>query len=138
MGAIELLERLASANIPIALIRNSELDESDFQKRLSLTGTAKYFDVKTNVVLSGELGFEKPDPKIFVHCLRKCKLQHQLEKSPHRVLYIGNETDVDIVGANAVGWKSCLIRNTEKTSNGRATFEVDNFEEIWNLIKGDV
>lgn len=100
-GAFELLEKITTQlKLPVAMIRNSELEDSDFQNRLVDAEMHKFFDVRTNVVLSSDIGVGKPDPKLYHFCLEKAKQQHI---QPHRILFIGNEAAVDIQGAKNAG-----------------------------------
>jgi putative hydrolase of the HAD superfamily len=65
--------------------------------RLRLAG---FFDV---VVISGEVGVQKPDPRIFEMAVRQVKLQ------PREVVYIG-DTSGDVHGALDAGLCPILIR----------------------------
>jgi len=58
----------------------------------------------------------------------------QKEKDPSRILYIGDETELDVKGANGVGWTSVLVRHAEKTSNGLARYEIDNLEQLRDIV----
>jgi len=53
---------------------------------------------------------------------------------PEKILYIGNETDVDIKGGKQFGWTTVLIRNSEKSSNGLADYEIDNIKELESIV----
>ena len=76
-------------------------------------------------------GVGKPHKEIFEACIKKCNMGHV---KPERILFVGNETDVDVVGGKNVGWKTVLVRTTEKTSNGLADYEVDCLEEILSIL----
>jgi len=49
------------------------------------------------VVISGECGFEKPDPRIFEHALSLAGVE------PREAAFVGDRLDVDIAGAKATG-----------------------------------
>jgi len=49
------------------------------------------------VVISGECGCSKPEPAIF---LRACRL---LDAEPRDAVYVGDQYEVDVVGARAAG-----------------------------------
>ena len=67
---------------------------------LAKLGLAALFDV---VVVSGEVGIEKPDPRIFELAIRQAKLQ------PREVVYVGDTSD-DVHGALGAGLCPILIR----------------------------
>eukprot|EP01118_Nematostelium_gracile_P004971 TRINITY_DN15939_c0_g1_i1.p1 TRINITY_DN15939_c0_g1~~TRINITY_DN15939_c0_g1_i1.p1 ORF type:complete len:260 (-),score=71.93 TRINITY_DN15939_c0_g1_i1:109-888(-) len=130
-GAAKLLQRLKDEGIPIALLRNSTLPGEVFNKTILQCEAHHYFDVEKNVVLSGDIGFAKPDRKLFEALLEKCQMSHV---HPHKILFVGNETAYDIKGGNNMGWKTVLIRTTESTSNGLATFEIDHHDELHSIL----
>ncbi|MFW9947637.1 MAG: HAD family hydrolase, partial [Candidatus Odinarchaeota archaeon] len=70
----------------------------------------KYFEF---VAISGEIGFEKPNPKIFHVTLENVGLK------PSDVVFIG-DTDEDVEGAVNAGIKPILIQrqNLRKRMNG--------------------
>jgi len=132
-GALELLEKITNElKLPVAMIRNSELEDSDFQKRLVDAQMHRFFNVDSNVILSSDIGIGKPDPKIFEFCLEKSKHKN-IQKD--RILYIGNEVEVDIRGAKNAGWKCVLMKHTEQSSNGLADWDLDNFDQLFSIIK---
>ncbi len=76
---------------------------SDWQKGLlhfcAELGIADLFDA---VVASSEVGFQKPDPRLFAVAQRK------LGVSPDEILHVG-DTAADIEGAGAAGFSALLI-----------------------------
>ena len=124
------------------------------RKRLSKQGIDGCFKV---VVTAGDEGAQKPDKEVFLIALRAANLQAvqvrvasctpqdrwhasspspplTKEKDPSRILYIGDETELDVKGANGVGWTSVLVRHAEKTSNGLARYEIDNLEQLRDIV----
>jgi len=135
-GAKQLIHTLTKElNIPVALIRNTALPSLQFQQHsLESTGFHHYFNVSKNVVLSGEAGVEKPDPRIFQLAIEKVDMHELQHRAPHRILFIGNETDVDVLGGKQMGWKTVLLRSTERSSRGLADYEIDNYEQLRKLL----
>jgi len=92
------------------------------------------------------IGFGKPDKRVFEALLAKCDMTELHSTSPESILFIGNETDADIVGGRRMGWKTALFRTTgaidfnsivhtvEQTSNGLAHWEIDTLEELHDII----
>jgi hypothetical protein len=71
------------------------------------------FDIDFTV-LSYDVGFEKPDKRIFAaadEMLASMLQQQQREVNPDewRKVYVGDEYAKDVVGATQAGWKAVLI-----------------------------
>jgi putative hydrolase of the HAD superfamily len=67
---------------------------------LRAVGLAEYF---APIVISGDYGYRKPDPRLFQAALNK------LEISPEEAIFIGNDRFRDILGARQVGMKTILF-----------------------------
>jgi putative hydrolase of the HAD superfamily len=63
-------------------------------------GLQPYLNFK---VTSAEVGYDKPRPEIFLAALKKAA------SKPEEALYIGDQYQIDIVGARGVGIKALLI-----------------------------
>lgn len=93
-----MLSSLQKANIRLGLITNGA---SDTQRlKLKALGIEPYF---TTVVVSGELGMAKPDPRVFASALK------QLELEPAAACHVGDNLTTDVAGANAAGLVSVWI-----------------------------
>ena len=57
------------------------------------------------LVISEELGAEKPDPVFFERLTRLVELDE-----PHELLYVGDRVDNDVVPAAAFGMRTCWLR----------------------------
>lgn len=79
---------------------------------LSRLGLARLFDT---VVVSGDVGVEKPDPRIFELALRQVGLE------PRETVYVG-DTAEDVQGALAAGMCPILIRR-----DGEIEGQIDDF-----------
>jgi FMN phosphatase YigB (HAD superfamily) len=66
--------------------------------------------------------------------VNKCGQNELHEKHPERILFVGNETALDVVGGNNMGWKTVLIKTTETSSNGLATWDISNLDELLDII----
>ncbi|MDQ7778150.1 MAG: HAD family hydrolase [Planctomycetota bacterium] len=67
---------------------------------LALVGLLDYFSF---VVDSGQVGVEKPDPRIFQHALAAASAE------PDEVVHVGDLVCVDVAGAEASGIRAVLI-----------------------------
>ena len=94
-GAAEMLRALKERGYTLALVADGPA--ATFANNLDPHGLYDLFDV---YAISGELGCEKPDPRMFRHVL------DQLGIGPAdygRVVMVGNNLSRDVKGANALG-----------------------------------
>jgi len=111
------------------MLRNSNLSKASMEKLLRKLKIEKYF---LGVVTSGEVGYRKPDPKIFEYCLKKALPDKNVE--PRRILMVGNETEADITGAKSLGWTTVLICHTEESSGGIADYDLACLTDLHSII----
>jgi len=92
-----LLDSLQERDFKLGLISNA----TDLARKVvNHLGLSKYFET---VVISDEVGFRKPDKRIFKLAASKANV------SPSRILYVGDKFEVDVVGARGAGMNSILI-----------------------------
>jgi HAD superfamily hydrolase (TIGR01549 family) len=96
--AIPVLETL-KPHRTLALVSNFD-HPPHVHTILSETGLIEFFDA---VVISGEVGVKKPDPRIFAPALQQTGLQ------PHEVVFVG-DAEGDVEGARAAGVRPILIQ----------------------------
>ncbi len=97
-GAQEILASLAS-RYRLGLISNGYADTQ--RPRLHAARLTGYFQT---IVVSDEVGWAKPDPRIFAYALE------QLGIAPAFALYVGDSTSHDLAGALNAGLDFCLYR----------------------------
>ncbi|NMO23398.1 HAD family hydrolase [Pyxidicoccus fallax] len=90
---------------------------------------AELTPVLSNVFLSGEVGADKPDPRIFLAALAA------VDRRPEEVLHIGDDPERDIVGAVRLGLSTCWVSHGRTWPDGlpRPTFTVERI--IGNLAE---
>ncbi|MFH0884158.1 MAG: TIGR02253 family HAD-type hydrolase [Candidatus Micrarchaeota archaeon] len=96
-------------------------------QRLILTGLSDYFDVV--VTLDDTLVF-KPNPGGFNLALKMLNL------APSECLFVGDNPERDIKGAQEIGMKTCLAKygwNKKKTEI-KADFEINRFEDLLKVL----
>ncbi|MCQ2603914.1 MAG: YjjG family noncanonical pyrimidine nucleotidase [Spirochaetia bacterium] len=124
-GAPELLQQL-QGKYTLALVTNGI---SKVQRgRLRNTDMEKYFNA---IVVSEEVGVQKPDARYFQYCLQK------LGNPPlDQILMIGDSLSSDIQGAKNSGIKSCLLDIDRKYSgqNPVPDFVIHSLDELWRII----
>ena len=96
-GARRMVEELSSL-YPLGALSNSMSPAP--RLFLEERGLARYFRV---ILVSGEVGYRKPHPEIF---LRACR---ELGASPQEAVHVGDRPDVDGAGAKAVGMAFVLL-----------------------------
>ena len=102
-GAVDLVRRLHAAGRPVGILTNGP---PDIQRlKLDQLGIDECF---SSIVISGEAGLGKPDPRVFEQALG------ELGAPPDDAVMIGDSWNRDVEGATAAGLRSIWI------SNGRA------------------
>jgi putative hydrolase of the HAD superfamily len=95
--SLPILKQLREKGIKLGLISNVAKDVDDLFTKL---GLQQHLDF---IVTSFEVGRDKPEPEIFLAALQKAGLP------PEEVIYVGDQYDLDVVGARNVGMKAILI-----------------------------
>ncbi len=110
------LDKLKEAGCKIGLFTNWDLGARELLKKLKLYN---YFD---SIVVSSEINSEKPDSEGFILSLKN------LDTSPERALYVGDNFHDDVTGANVLGMKALLIERW-----GHNEYPEANYERINSL-----
>jgi len=91
------LDGLKERGLTLGLISNVDRDISADYERL---GLGNWLEVK---VISKDVGFNKPHPEIFQVAVKEAGVK------PAEAIYVGDQYDIDIVGANGAGMRGILI-----------------------------
>jgi len=97
-GAAELMQAIRRAGMKTGILSNGFKGVQ--HRKLSLTGLDRLTDL---VVLSDDIGVNKPDPRIYRHAMALSG-----ETRPEAHMMIGDNPSTDIAGAVAAGWKAIL------------------------------
>lgn len=100
-GARETVSALRNRGLQLAILSNSD---SRFHTVLAELGLSPLF---THRFLSGEVGYEKPDIRLFRH------VEAALNLSPEQILHVGDSRRADFEGAKAAGWRAFLVKPPE-------------------------
>lgn len=95
--ALSVLSTLKKAGYKLGLITNSMQPMWMRDIELRTYGFLPYFDVR---VTSGDVGYMKPHPYIYLSALR------QIDVEPSEAIFVGDRPGNDIAGANRVGMVS--------------------------------
>ena len=97
---IPFLKEMKERGVRLGLLTNWGLDA---RATLDDVGITEFFE---SIVVSSEIGAEKPEPKGFIESLQ------QLGLTPDEAIYVGDNYFDDVVGANGVGMKAALINRS--------------------------
>ncbi|MBQ9073475.1 MAG: YjjG family noncanonical pyrimidine nucleotidase [Muribaculaceae bacterium] len=124
-GALPLLDHLRQKGYRLGVISNG-FHEVQFRKMQS-AGITHYFDT---VVLSDDIGVNKPDRRIFDHALRKTS------GIADRTLIIGDNPSTDIAGGLNAGWHAiCFNQNGEnESSTPQGAIEITSLSQAIELL----
>ena len=96
-GLDRLLDLCAELDVPVALVSNWDVRLRGLLDELGL------LDRFQEVIISAEVGIEKPDPAIFEHALQR------LGRAPERAVHVGDTWNDDILGARKFGMKAIWL-----------------------------
>ncbi|CAH2103244.1 unnamed protein product [Euphydryas editha] len=100
-GSEDLIRLLSQSNISIGVISNFDPRLHEILLNLNIN---KYFEF---ILTSYEVGFCKPDKRIFEIAQAKCKHYNK----PLECLHIGDDISKDYEGAKKAGWHALLVTN---------------------------
>lgn len=125
---ISILEFAKKNNVKMGIITNGPSEHQ--WAKVNALAVEKWIP-RENIIVSGDLGINKPDVRIFV------AMQEKLQLGVESLYYIGDSFENDIVGANNVGWKAIWINryNKECTQDAKVYKIVKNNFELFEIIK---
>lgn len=123
-GAIELLQRVSKKYL-IGVLSNG-FNEVQY-KKLATSGLGRYIQ---RMVISDEIGVQKPDARIFRYAL------DEVGATAQEVLFIGDNPDADIRGAYEAGWRVVFFnRYGKRLPDGvEADAEICSLRELLPLV----
>ena len=117
----DVLSSLKAAGLQLGVVTNAVPSIRD---RISELGLGSYFDA---IVLSGEVGYEKPDTRIFTIALK------HLSAHPEKTVHVGDSYSADIEGAHNVGITPVLLDRADQYHD-LDCITVKNLMEFQDLI----
>jgi len=128
----EVLTELKKRGYKLGVVTNTSTSrEEHVRVAMRRIDIEKHFDV---VVTSVDLGFGKPDERIFFTALRKLGVR------PEEAAMVGNRLDTDILGGNRAGMKTILLKRdnrypTEPSSaQEKPTRTITSLEELPRVL----
>jgi putative hydrolase of the HAD superfamily len=87
------------------------------------------------IFFTDQVGFSKPNPKLYRRVLQRLKL------SPQRCLYVGDNPTHDIDPCNREGWSTVRIRRSgrhaQEEGQTRPTHEIRDFFELRRILQDE-
>ena len=127
-GVLETVAQLSS-KYQIGVITNWN-DEGEQWNKLRHLGLETYVQ---HVVVSGSVGYEKPDRRIFQHALTLTGVDAR------EAIFVGDRLDVDVAGAQAAGMKAVWFNHWGGAVDGSAIMPdviITRFGELPAAIEG--
>ena len=123
-GVIETLIELKKQGYILICLTNGDYPTQN--SKLETTKIKPYFDY---VIISGEVGINKPDPRIYEYT---CKLANI---DPKETLFIGDTYSTDIVGAYRANMKPVWICSDTAKACSMDTLRISSFNDLPELLK---
>jgi putative hydrolase of the HAD superfamily len=123
----QLLSDLRSRGIPFGVVTNGGSEMQWAKVRAS--GAGGFTDA---VVVSGDLGIHKPDPRIFESALSK------IDSKADTTLFVGDNPEADIAGASGVGMRTAWMRLGRRWALDtlRPDYVLDRVSEVRGIVLG--
>lgn len=128
LGGVQQTLQLLQGRVKMGIITNGFADIQ--HARLQQSGLAECFDF---MLVSEELGVNKPDPRIFNAALARMP---QIEAG--NVLMVGDNPQTDVAGAAGVGMETCWFNSHRQDLLVKATHAIDHFSELLALPRVQV
>ncbi len=119
---IPALDGLKKRSLTLGLISNIEQNMTAALEKL---GLSTRLDI---VVTSQDAGFTKPQPEIFQYALKKSGVE------PADAVYVGDQYQVDMVGAKSVGIQGILLDRDNYYQEKLDCIKIKNLNELVNHL----
>ncbi|MGK2865809.1 MAG: HAD family hydrolase [Mycobacterium sp.] len=127
-GVAAQLDELVALEIPLVIVTNG--DSQQQRMKLRHTGLDR---VISGVVISGELGFKKPDSRIFEKAVGVIAVADEV------VWMVGDHVEADIAGARAVGYSTAWVSHGRAWSQPwRPTLTAGRTADVLALLNGEI
>lgn len=124
---VPALEVLRQGGYRLAVLSNWDTRLRPLLQALRL---ADFFEV---LVISGEVGWHKPDPRLFAHAAR------QLGLPPRQILHVGDSWAEDVGGARRAGWQAVWLARNSLVTGAPGPDTVPSLRELADrLLSGAV
>ncbi len=121
--AIETLSELKKDGFNMHIITNGFKEVQ--HRKLKNCGFTDFFDV---IVCSEEIGKNKPEPEVFHHAMQKAGA------SPSKSVMIGDDFQVDIIGASNAGMRTILFDQDDRYRRRKGDYHIKSLNEIPGIL----
>src|ERR1035437_8450782 len=94
-------------------------------KKMNSSQLTNYF---SEIIISEQTGFKKPDPDIFIHAIEKANT------NADESLMIGDNLDVDIAGARSANIDQVYFNPNKIAHQHLTTYEISSLIELKNFL----
>ena len=112
------LKEVKDRGLSLGLISNVDQDITSLLDNLGLTPWLQV------VVTSLNTGFNKPSPEIFREAASRAGIQ------PYEAIYVGDQYQIDVVGANQAGMKGILLDRADYFANAPGCPRLSSLEQL--------
>jgi len=122
-----VLRALKERGQAVGAVSNTYQSSRALEKSLAKHGLMQYIDT---LVVSSEVGWEKPHPAIFQEALRR------LGVAPQEAVFVGDFVWADVQGAQALGMKAVLTHQyrQEDPGDSKPDLVVDRLSEVVDYV----
>jgi putative hydrolase of the HAD superfamily len=119
------LATLQQAGIKLGIICNTPLQGDVIDKHLRLEGLFDFFSVR---IYSSDVGYRKPDARIFQAALNELNVQ------PEEAMYVGDIVKTDAVGAYRARLRSVLKQQSKTRPCDEVDHVIASISDLLNLL----
>lgn len=127
---IEVFQYLKKQEIEIGIITNGAYEHQ--YKKIEVLNLKQWVK-ETNIFISGAVGYDKPDKRLFSYVEEKMNLKKE------DTLYIGDSYEHDVIGAKNAGWKVIWINTHNLSINEnevtKADEEIHDYNELLSKVR---
>ncbi|MGD0765884.1 MAG: HAD family hydrolase [Dehalococcoidia bacterium] len=122
-----VLRALRERGLRLGAVSNTYQSQAALAKSLAAHGLLEYLDA---LVLSSEIGLEKPHPAIFLEALRR------LGVTAVKTVFVGDSVWADVLGAQALGMKSVLTHQYRREDPGehKPDLVIERLAEVVDFV----
>ena len=123
-GALGLITWLRARGVKTGIVTSGPPTQ---QIKIDALGVRSHIDA---IVVSDEVGFAKPDPRIFRRALRR------LDVDPREAWFVGDHPVNDVAGATAIGMRAFWLRRALEWPTGHTPVgaAIDSLDELLPLL----
>jgi len=94
-------------------------------RKLNHSGLTMFFN---EIITSEDAGAKKPELSIFTYALKRSGA------TPEESLMVGDDEDVDIIGANKAGMDQVLVDYNKEFLQTKATYRIESLDELYGML----